>query len=46
MTGFRIEKHGEVLEIVLDRPTANASIHISGQASSQRKAVFSALAVT
>ena len=24
MTGFRIEKHGEVLEIVLDRPTANA----------------------
>lgn len=24
MTGFKIEKHGEVLEIVLDRPKANA----------------------
>ncbi len=42
MTGFRIETHGEVLEIVLDRPKANALDSTTSQALNHVFADFNA----
>ncbi|WP_315927646.1 enoyl-CoA hydratase-related protein [Mesorhizobium sp. SP-1A] len=42
MTGFKIEKHGVVLEIVLDRPRANAIDSATSRALNQVLADFNA----